>query len=110
VNQAPLTFNASLDYSDQGTNARVSFNVVARRLVEVGTYGLPDGYLQPRPSLDATVGQEFAKHWQVKLNAENLLNAPYVVTQGPDLEANDRNVQMKYRTGRIFSIAARYEY
>lgn len=110
VNQAPVTFNLALDYSSGGNNARLLFNVVSRRLVEVGTLGLPDGYLQPRPTLDATFGRDFGEHWQLKLSAENLLNAPYLVTQGATLEPDESNVQRKYTTGRIFSITARYQY
>ncbi len=109
VNQAPFVLNLALDYEGPaGLSARVLYNVTAARLVQVGTRGLPDAYMQPRHSLDFTVGKKIAEHWDVKITAENLVNDDFLVTQGEDEAADGSNIQSQYRTGRIFGIAAGY--
>ncbi len=110
ANQSPVVFNAALDWEfETGTKGRLLYNVSARRLVEVGTQGLPDAYEQARHALDFTLGQQVNKNWEVKLSAENILNSPVVVTQGEHEEADESNVQLKYTTGRVFAITAEYE-
>jgi outer membrane receptor protein involved in Fe transport len=110
ANQSPVVFNAALDWEfENGTKGRLLYNVSARRLVEVGTQGLPDAYERARHMLDFTLGQRLNDHWQLKLSAENILNSPVIVTQGEDVEDDDSNVQVKYTTGRVFGITAEYE-
>ncbi len=110
ANQSPLVFNAALDWElESGTKGRLLYNVSARRLVEVGTQGLPDAYEQARHALDFTLGQQIGERWEIKLSAENLLNSPVVVTQGKDEAEDQSNVQLEYRTGRVFGLSAEYE-
>ncbi len=110
ANQSPAVFNAALDWDfETGTKGRLLYNVSARRLVEVGTQGLPDAYEQARHALDFTLGQKVAKQWEIKFSAENILNSPVVITQGEDEADDESNVQLKYTTGRIFGITAEYE-
>jgi TonB-dependent receptor len=108
VNQAPYVFNLAIDYtsSENGLSARLLGNVVGPRLVEVGTNGLDDAYAQPTPTLDATIGKTLGKHFDVKLNATNLLNRPVVVTLGKDARA-DREMS-RYSDGRVFTLSGTY--
>jgi outer membrane receptor protein involved in Fe transport len=108
VNQAPYVFNLSIDYTgaDNGFSARLLGNILGPRIVEVGTNGLDDAYAQPTPTLDATVSKELGKHFNVKLNATNILNRPIIVTLGKESRA-DREMT-RYKDGRIFTLSATY--
>jgi outer membrane receptor protein involved in Fe transport len=108
VNQAPYVFNLSIDYTgaDNGFSARLLGNILGPRIVEVGTNGLDDAYAQPTPTLDATVSKEIGKHFNVKLNATNILNRPIIVTLGKESRA-DREMT-RYKDGRIFTLSATY--
>lgn len=110
VNQSPVVFNLAFDWEfESGTRGRLLYNVAAKRIVEVGTQGLPDAYQQARHQLDLTLGQRVAKSWDIKVTAENLLNSPVVITQGPTEDSNGQNVSLKYTTGRVFGLSAQYE-
>jgi outer membrane receptor protein involved in Fe transport len=108
VNQAPYVINLSLDYAgaDNGFSARLLGNVLGPRIVEVGTNGLDDAYAQPTPTLDASVSKELGKHFNVKLNATNILNRATVVTLGK--EAREDREMTRYKDGRIFTLSATY--
>ncbi len=110
ANQAPWVINVALDYSNTTTHtsARILYNVFGPRISTVGTEGRPDEYEQPRHQLDFSAGQELGKHFEVKLTATNLLNAPYNFTQGK--EARDDNIVQKYTVGSTFSLGASYTY
>lgn len=75
--QSPYVVNAALDYTNdtRGTRARLLFNVFGPRISQVGSFGLPDVYERPRPTLDATLGQRIGKKVDVRLSAENITNA-----------------------------------
>src|SRR5690606_27900109 len=103
VNQAPWVFNFSLDYENEGgTRARLLYNVSGKRLVEVGADGLPDTYEHPEHSLDLVASQKFAKHWQVKAQATNILQAETLVTLGKDDAPGDSNTVQRYQHGIDF--------
>jgi outer membrane receptor protein involved in Fe transport len=108
VNQAPYVINLSIDYAsaDNGFSARLLGNILGPRIVEVGTNGLDDAYAQPTPTLDATVSKELGKHFNVKLNATNLLNRPIIVTLGK--ESREDREMSRYKDGRIFTLSATY--
>lgn len=82
--QSPVVVNLGLDYTNDklGTRARLVYNVSAARLYAANTNGLLDFYEQPRHLLDAAIAQKIGKHVDLKLTAENILQAPYRVTFG----------------------------
>jgi TonB-dependent receptor len=84
VNQAPYVLNLALDYTHEklGLTARILYNVVGPRIVEVATNQLPDAYEHERGLLDFTVQQDLFEHFQLKLAARNLLNTEVLITQG----------------------------
>lgn len=107
TNQAPWVFNAALDYENNaGTNARVTYNVNGPTLVEVGTLGIPDGYLHPFHSLDFTVSQKFLEKWSARAMVENIVNDDVVITQGPVL--TNEQISRQYTTGTIVSLGLGY--
>lgn len=109
VNQAPWVFNVALDYENEGgTRARVLYNVSGKRLVEVGAEHLPDAYEHPQHSLDLIASQKFAEHWQVKVQATNVLNAETLVTQGKDDAPGDGNTIQRYKDGVDIGLGLSY--
>ncbi|MDC0747377.1 TonB-dependent receptor domain-containing protein [Polyangium mundeleinium] len=113
--QSPYVVNAGIDYANEkrGTRLRVLYNVYGRRIAQVGSLGLPDVYEQPRHLLDVTVAQRIGKHVDLKLAAENLLLAPVVFTQGPNLQSVPNayvpdltNAVEQYQPGATFTLSA----
>lgn len=82
--QAPWVVNLALDWqsSSEATRARLAYNVLGRRIDVVGYDILPDVYEQPRHVVDLSVAQAIGSHLDLKLALENLLNAPFLFTQG----------------------------
>jgi TonB-dependent receptor len=82
--QAPWVVNLALDWQSpsEATRARLSYNVLGRRIDTVGFDRLPDIYEAPRHVVDLSVAQAIGAHLDLKLALENLLNAPFVFTQG----------------------------
>ena len=87
---------------------RVLYNVVGRRIVEVGTGGLDDIYEQPRHLIDVSASQDFLEHFQAKLTVRNILNAPVRWTQGK--EDVDANSPGSYTTGTVYTVSLAYNY
>ena len=106
VGQSPLVLNLGLDYSYEstGTRARVVYNVSAPRIQAAGSNHLPDTYEQPRHLLDASVAQRIGSHLDLKLTVENILQAAYRVTFGPDNK--DEAVVDQRPLGTSFNLSA----
>ena len=103
VGQAPFIVNAGLDYTvaDQLT-ARLLYYTADASISAAGFNGLPDIFLNRRDQVDAVLIVPL-KRWlgvpvNAKIAAENLLNAPYVYTQGPV-------VQQRFTNGVKFTLA-----
>lgn len=110
VNQAPYVVNIALDYENTplALNVRLLGNVVGPRIVQVGTSGLDDQYEQPRYSLDLTASKGLGKHFQLRLNAINILNSPWVMTIGKSRNA-DRETYHEAE-GRLYTLTGTYTY
>jgi hypothetical protein len=102
--------NLAADYSSDplGLNVRLLGNVVGPRIVQVGTSGLDDEYEQPRFMLDFTAIKNVGKHFAVRFNAVNLINAPMLITLGKSRDAD--KVSYREVEGRIFSLQGTYTY
>lgn len=108
MNQAPYSLNLAVDYDGPtGTSVRLLYNVVGKRIYQVGTDGLEDAYEHPRHQLDLTAAQELGKHFSVRATAANVLNSPVRVTQG---KSADDPLVVKYTTGAVFSLSGTYTY
>jgi outer membrane receptor protein involved in Fe transport len=117
VNQAPYVVNVALDYDNSSleVGGRVLFNVSGKRIVEVGSKGVPDAYLLPQPSVDLSLHKGLGKHFDVKLTATNLLGSDTIVTIKPT-NGNERVMrrhydgQNLYSDSRVFSLSGSYTY
>lgn len=78
--QSPYVINLALDYGNERskTDFRVLYNVSGPRITAVGSNGVPDVYELPRHQVDASVAQKLGKHFELKLQGQNLLGASIV--------------------------------
>ncbi len=99
VGQAPYVINAGLTWSHPGADASatVLFNRVGERISEAGELPLPDVVEQPRSVLDLSLRFPVLGSLSGRLDAKNLLDAPYLLTQGSVTRDS-------YRAGRLFSV------
>jgi TonB-dependent receptor len=83
MGQSPYVVNAGLFYgdTDRKLQCNVVFNTFGKRLYAVGSFGTPDIYEMPTATLDATVSKAINKHFDVKVGAQNLLNAQTLLKQ-----------------------------
>jgi hypothetical protein len=120
--QSPYVVNLSFDYanSDSGTDVRLLYNVFGPRITVVGTGGLPHVYEMPRHSIDLTIAQEVAKHFELKLSGQNLLHQPieegyhgvkgYKLQNGELTSGEQNPVVRGYNPGTTISLSATYTY
>ncbi|MEZ4411479.1 MAG: TonB-dependent receptor [Gemmatimonadales bacterium] len=103
IGQSPYVVNAGLTYLSPGgrTTASLLYNIAGERILEVGSGGLPDAYEQPRSILDASVEVGLSRDVSVKVDARNLLNSEYLMTQGGV-------TRLRYTTGRIWVVAFKW--
>ncbi|HEY9226662.1 MAG TPA: TonB-dependent receptor, partial [Gemmatimonadaceae bacterium] len=82
--QAPYVVNAGLTYqaSGNGTSATLLFNRVGPRIDAAGDRPLPDVIEQARNGLDLSVRLPVAGAFSARIDAKNLLDAPYKTIQG----------------------------
>lgn len=97
LGQSRYIANAAMEWARPKwrSSARLYSNWVSRRIADVGTFGLPDIYQEGNTMLDAVYQFSFdeRKRWNLRIEAENLLDNHYHWTQGNFL-------QRSYRLGR----------
>ena len=125
--QSPYVVNLALDYDSEksGSSVRVLYNVSGPRITLVGSNGLPDVYELPRHQLDLSAAQKFWKKLELKLQAQNVLNAPVVFAYNGEeayrqsTRANGntlfqslgrRPATRRYSPGATFTLTASYTY
>jgi hypothetical protein len=98
VGQAPYVVNTGVSYSNLAgsVNATLLYNKVGKRIVLAGVNPIPDTYEMARNVLDFSVQIPVVKSVSLKMNAQNLLNAPFLEKTG-NLE------RRRYDMGRVFS-------
>jgi len=104
--QAKYILNSVLEYGNPrwGTDFRLLYNLVGRRITDVGANRLPDVYEQPNHFLDLSVAQRF-RRWeriQFKFSAQNLLNRAITHLQG-------NQVYYRYSMGRSFGFGVSFD-
>ena len=99
MGQAGYVVNAGLSYSTPNgrLTATALYNVVGRRIAEVGQQPLPDAYELPRHIVDASARAQLGSNVALKLDAKNLLDAPYRVVQGSV-------TRLRYHAGRVVTL------
>lgn len=111
ANQAPWIVNASLDYAnddpDVGLRARVLYNIIGPRIVQVGAGGLPDVYEQPRHQLDVTAAKTIGNSLEITASGRNLINHRFLATFGSKASAQ---VLTRFTRGVTASLGLRLRY
>jgi outer membrane receptor protein involved in Fe transport len=99
VGQAPYVLNAGLAYNAARSDlaATLLFNRVGPRIDAAGDLPLPDVVRQARSVLDFSLRAPLTTRLSLKLDAKNLLDSPFVLTQGTV-------VRERYTTGRILQL------
>lgn len=108
MGQSPYVVNAGIYYADTATGIQcnVVYNTFGKRLYAVGSYGTPDIYEMPAGSLDATLGKDIGRKLQLKLGAQNILNARTLLQQDGNgdgaITGNDELIS-SFRRGSYFT-------
>ncbi len=104
VGQSEYVVNAGLGWSSASGswNATVLYNVAGRRIAEAGVAGLPDAYEEARHLLDASIQLPVISVMSMRLDAKNLLDSPYRLTQG----VVERHA---YHLGRVFAVGFNWQ-
>jgi outer membrane receptor protein involved in Fe transport len=103
VGQAPYVVNAGLTYASStgATSATVLFNRTGERIDAAGDQPLPDIVLRPRSVLDLSLRFPVLGSVNGRLDARNLLDAPYEAVQGTV-------TREYYRQGRVLQFGLQW--
>ncbi|HNO70036.1 MAG TPA: hypothetical protein PKI49_16085, partial [Pseudomonadota bacterium] len=107
---------AEFDRAEWGTQLRVLYNVFGERIDQVGAFGLPDKFEQPRHQLDLTLSQRIGRGFSLRLSAKNLINSPVQIVQrgtlpqagNPDGQKVEETT-LRYTTGQTLSLSLSYD-
>jgi outer membrane receptor protein involved in Fe transport len=104
VGQAPYVLNTGVSYTSHegATSATLLYNIVGKRIYAAGVTPRPDSYELPRATLDFALRFPLPMELSGKLDAKNLLDSPYRVTQGGV-------TRERYTTGRIFTLGLSWQ-
>lgn len=77
--QSPYLINTGISYlaDKPGLNISLLYNVIGRRISDVGMNGYLDIFEAPRNVLDFQVAKRFMKNGEFKFTLGNILNAPF---------------------------------
>lgn len=103
MGQAPWVANAGLTYTGQtnGASATLLYSAVGPRIYSAGTIPFPDVYEQPRHLVDLSLRLPIGERWTWRVDARNLLDAPFRLTQGPV-------TREEYRLGRQIALGIQW--
>ena len=102
MGQAPWVANIGLTRSgDRGGSATLLYSAVGPRIFSAGTVPYPDVLEATRHLIDLSVRLPISARAEISLDARNLLDAPFRLTQGPV-------VREGYRTGRGITVGMRW--
>ncbi len=103
MGQAPWVVNAGATYtaSTSGLSATLLYSAVGERIFSAGTVPFPDVYEQPRHMVDMSLRVPLGDRWTWRVDARNLLDAPFRLTQGPV-------TREEYRTGRQIAFGVQW--
>lgn len=114
--QSPYLINAGLQYDNTeiGLNASVLFNVIGRRIAQVGNADFPDIWESPRPLLDFQVTKKLGKNSEVKLSASDILNRPgsfyWEMNDNKKYDAGKDYLINRFRYGTNLSVQYSYRF
>ena len=104
VGQAPIVVNAGLSFNAVSSplTATLLFNHVGERIVTASQRPLPVTIEEARTALDLSLRFPVVASVAAKIDARNLLNQPYLQTQGGVTRES-------YRTGRVFTLGLSWQ-
>jgi outer membrane receptor protein involved in Fe transport len=99
VGQAPYMFNTGLTWTSNAgsSSATLLYNVVGARITDAGEVPLPDVKERERHIVDFSLRLPVNSRVSARLDARNLLDAPYRFEQGPVTRET-------YRIGRSYTV------
>lgn len=97
--QSPFLLNFGIDMTMPwyNLNTTLVYNIVGKRITDVGDGGRPDTYEQPIHQLDLSLIQKIKKNMNLTFRAQNLLDPDITRTQGEFVVSN-------FQRGRAFSL------
>jgi hypothetical protein len=101
--QAPYVLNLGLNWgsSGGGWTAGVFYNRIGERLTAAGGSGVPDIYLQPRNSVDASLRVPLGRSAYMQVKGTNLLDEDFLSQQSAN---GITQLQQVYATGRTVAV------
>jgi TonB-dependent receptor len=104
MGQAPWVVNGGATYASLGSglSATVLYSAVGPRIYSAGTIPFPDVYEETRHMLDLSLRVPLGSRWTWRVDARNLLDAPFRLTQGPV-------TREEFRMGRQLSVGMQWQ-
>lgn len=101
--QSPYVVNAGLQYDrKKSTSATLLFNVIGRRIFQVGNENVPQIWENPRPLLDFQVSQKLGKNTGLKFSITDILGKDAIFYQ--DIKADKKYTPGKGNDRPIYQI------
>ncbi|MBL8998926.1 MAG: TonB-dependent receptor, partial [Gemmatimonadetes bacterium] len=103
VGQAPYVLNTGLTWTSTSgaTSATALFNRTGERIDAAGDQPLPDIVIMPRNLVDLSLRFPLLRGVQARVDARNLLDAPFDMQQGTVTRES-------YRQGRVFQLGLQW--
>jgi TonB-dependent receptor len=85
--QSPYVVNLQLgwDHPERADQLTVLYNIIGKRITEVGALGTPDAFELPVHMLDLVARKDLGNGFALSLKGGNLLDATAVTTQGTEV-------------------------
>jgi TonB-dependent receptor len=114
--QSPYVINTAVYYNDidHGYSVNLAYNIFGNRIFSVGSVLFPTWIERPRNAVDLQISKSFKNNMEVKLNVQNLLNAPYRIFQDNDEnnkvdEKIDDPIQV-YKTSQLITLSWNWKF
>lgn len=114
--QSPFVINGGLQFENavSGTNATVLFNMIGRRVYQVGNADFPSIWEAPRPLLDFQVSQRLFKNAEIKFTVSDIINKKAIFYQDMNEnkhydEAGDYKA-FQFRYGTNYGLSFTYSF
>lgn len=103
--QSPYIVNWQVGYENPNVkwNWNIIFNMIGRRITEVGTQNRPDIYEEPQPQVDLTSNYRLSKSSLISLRGRNVLNPEVRYTQGNETVRQEKK-------GDAYSVSWSYNF
>jgi TonB-dependent receptor len=103
--QSPYIINWQIGYENPNVswNWNLIFNMIGRRITEVGTQNRPDIYEEPQPQIDLTSNYRWSKSSLISIRGRNILNPDVHYTQGGEVVRQEKK-------GDAYSVSWSYNF